>query len=425
MGTPDKVELLLPAQNKKSITAVKNNANAVYFGVDKFNMRAHADNLTQADLPDIVEYCHSLNLKAYLTTNIIVYENELEFTEQLLRSAQDAGIDAIIAHDMGVVTIAKELKLPFHISTQASISNSRAARYYESLGAERLVLARELSLEQIREITSKLTSATIETFIHGAQCTSISGRCYFSAAVYNDPKYSGNRGACLQPCRNKWSVKHEKGVELDYDGTYFINAKDLCMIEYIPELINANIASFKVEGRMREPRYMEVVARCYREAIDAVYTGEFTPDKISHWLNELKKVYNRGFSTGFYFQRPGPEGIETTSSGNFASEQKIQIGKVITYFRDAQAAKIEINHGRLQLGDEIYFEGGKMGTFHKQKLDSIQLKKLQVTETPIATPEHPITIGVGVNAPVKKGDWIYRYEIKKDVIESDPPSSCE
>lgn len=425
MGDPEKVELLLPAQNKKSVTAVKGNANAVYFGVDKFNMRAHAENLTQADLPDIVEYCHSLDLKAYLTTNIIVYENELEFTEQLLRNAQDAGIDAIIVHDMGVVAIARELGLPFHISTQASISNSRAARYYESLGAQRLVLARELSLEQIKEITGKMTTSKIETFIHGAQCTSVSGRCYFSAAVYDDPKYSGNRGACLQPCRNQWTIQHSKGLELDYDGTFFINAKDLCMIEHIPELISANIASFKVEGRMREPRYMEVVARCYREAIDAVYSNEYTPEKVNHWLEELKKVYNRGFSTGFYFQRPGPEGIEYKSSGNFATEQKSQIGKVVTYFRDAQAAKIEINSGRLRLGDELYFEGGKMGSFNKQKLTSIQLKKIQVTETPVATPDHPLTVGIGVDFPVKKGDWVYRYEIKKNPNDGQNPFNCE
>jgi putative protease len=415
----NRVELLLPAQNKKSITAVKDYANAVYFGVDTLNMRANADNIPLDQLGDIVSYCHSFNLKAYLTTNVIIYENELAFAERQFEIAKNAGIDAVIIHDMAAVELAQEFGIPFHISTQASVSNSRAAQFYEKLGAQRLILAREVSLEQIKAIVAKMNRLQIEVFVHGAQCTSISGRCYFSAEVYDNPRYSANRGACLQPCRNQWTVTHQNGTQFDYDGVYFINAKDMCMIEFIPQLIDTGAVSFKIEGRMREPRYMEVVGRCYREAIDSFYDNTYNPEKVNIWLTELKKVYNRGFSTGFYFQRPGPEDIVQTSSGNFATERKVQIGKVITYFREAKAAKIELYQGQLRIGDEIYIEGGRLGTYVKQKLNSIQIKKKQVTETPVASVENPILIGIGIDDVVKKGDWVYRYEQKSDTPKSD------
>jgi putative protease len=265
----------------------------------------------------------------------------------------------------------------------------------------------------MREIAAKLQTAKIEAFVHGAQCTSVSGRCYFSTFVNNDPVCSANRGKCLQPCRHKWTLTHPNGTQLDYHEGFFLNSKDLCMIEHIPKLIDAQIASFKIEGRMRDPHYIATVAQCYREAIEATYDGTFTADKAQDWLHQLKQVYNRGFSTGFYFGRPGPEDISVDLSGNQATTKKVQIGKVITYYRNVKAAKIQLNSGHIKLGDELIFEGAKTGSFVQQKITSIQIKMKAVTVTPEVRLGKPILLSIGVDSPVKKGDWVYKYLTKK------------
>ncbi|MBD3197977.1 MAG: hypothetical protein GF317_23205 [Candidatus Lokiarchaeota archaeon] len=237
-------------------------------------------NIKLDKLPKVVQKCHEHNIKAYLTLNVIVYENEFKLVKKILTKCVEADIDAVIVHDVGVINLIKQFNLDFHISTQANISNSHSARFYEQLGAKRLILARELSLDQIKEIKSKVNKAEIETFVHGAQCTSISGRCYFSAEICGAQDYSANRGKCIQPCRGKWIVKDEKSNEFLYDGVFFINTKDLCMIEHIPELIEANIDTFKIEGRMRDLIYIETVTQCYREAIDSYYTSSFSNQKV-------------------------------------------------------------------------------------------------------------------------------------------------
>ncbi len=407
-----KVELLVPIQNKKSINAIKDYANAIYFGTESLNMRMNADNVSLDLIDDLVQYAHSFQLKTYLTTNVIIYENEIEYLRKVLETAKKANIDAVIVHDLASIELARELNIPFHISTQSSISNSIAAKFYENLGAERIILARECSLNQIKDIALKLNQAKIETFIHGAQCTSISGRCYFSTFINDDPICSANRGKCLQPCRHKWKLIHQNGSEMDYHEGFFLNSKDLCMIEFIPELINANISSFKIEGRMRDPHYLEVVAKCYREAIDSYYEGNFSQDKVKVWLTQLESVYNRGFSKGFYFGKPGPEDIASKKSGNQATAKKIQIGKVISYYRNVKVAKIQLNAHILKLGDEIIFEGAKLGTFHKQIISSMQIKMKSITETPFITQGESILLSISVDEPVKKGDWIYKYQSK-------------
>ena len=281
---PKRVELMAPLKNYKSLNAVLGRADAVYFGVESLNMRMYSDNFKLQDLHDIVKTCHDNNTRAYLTTNIIIYENEFSLLDKILDKAVEADIDAVIIHDIGAIQLVKEKGLNFHISTQASVSNSRTAKFYESLGAQRLILARELSLDQIKEIRTKLSNTEIETFVHGAQCTSISGRCYFSAEICQSQGYSANRGKCIQPCRRKWRVYDDQNNELVYDGVFFINAKDLCMIEHIPKLIEAQIDSFKIEGRMRDPIYIEETTKCYREAIDSYYENTFTDEKIKDWM---------------------------------------------------------------------------------------------------------------------------------------------
>jgi putative protease len=408
-----KVELLSPLKNVKSLNAILNYADAVYFGVESLNMRSFSDNFQLKELPSIVNKLHEKNIKTYLTTNVIIYDNEFELLEKVFSKASEANIDAVILHDLAAIELAKDYNLNFHISTQANISNIKSARFYETLGAERLILARELSLEQIKFIKQNLTTAEIETFVHGAQCTSISGRCYFSAEICESQNYSANRGKCVQPCRRKWKVYDEKNNEFLYDGTFFINTKDLCMIAYIPQLIEAGIDAFKIEGRMRDPIYIEETTRCYKEAIDAYYNGDFSEDKVNNWKQRLNKVYNRGFSTGFYFNMPKGSEIERDKAGNLSNYKKIQIGQVLSYFPNKKAAKILLRKGQLRLNDEIFFIGSR-NTYLRQKVSSIQIKqKGNLTETPIATKDKKVVVGILVDTPVKKNDKVYKLKKRR------------
>ncbi len=403
------VELLIPAQNKKSVEATIGFADAVYFGTETFNMRMHAKNITQADLPDFIRFCHDNQIKAYLTSNIIIYEGELELLHQLIESAYTSEVDAVIVHDLATIQIAKEIGIPFHISTQASISNTIAAKFYEQIGAERAILARELSLEQIKEISANLDTMKVEAFVHGAMCTSISGRCYLSEDITNNPRFSANRGKCLQPCRQKWTLIHENGTEIDYDGYFFLNAKDLCMIEYIPELIEAGISSLKVEGRMRSPRYIETVSRLYRNAIDAYSEGSFSREQAKKWKEELATVYNRGFSTGFYFGIPTYLDVNQRS-GNMANFRKMEVGTVVTYYRDKHIAKLSLQKGQFKPGDILYIEGGPKGTFYKHEITEMFHKNRQIQQTPDLNKiqdDYLITIRVG--KPVKRNDRVFVY----------------
>ncbi|MBY8985218.1 MAG: U32 family peptidase [Candidatus Lokiarchaeota archaeon] len=407
-----RVELMAPLKNFKSLNAIIGKTDAVYFGVEAFNMRMYSDNFKLEELNDIVKICHDNNIQAYLTTNVVIYENEFHLLEQILDKAVEAEIDAVIIHDVGALNLAKEKGLNFHISTQANISNSQSALFYEALGAQRLILARELSLEQIKEIKSKLRNAEIETFVHGAQCTSISGRCYFSAEVCQSQDYSANRGKCVQPCRRKWRVYDDQNNEFLYDGVFFINAKDLCMIEHIPELIEAEIDAFKIEGRMRDPIYIEETTSCYKEAIDAYYENNFSQEKVNGWITRLNKVYNRGFSTGFYFGLPRGSEIQREIDGNISNYKKVEIGKVLNYFPEKRAAKILLTSGSLKLKDEIYIIGTHTDTYLKQEVNSIQIKqKKNLTETPfITSKKERLAVGIIVDKVVKKNDKVFKLE---------------
>jgi len=404
-----RVELMAPLKNLQSLRGVLPFANAVYFGVEALNMRIFSDNIKLEDLANVVKICRNKNIKAYLTTNVIIYENEFKLLDTILDEAVNAEIDAIIVHDIGAIELVKEKGLDFHISTQANISNSRSARFFERLGAKRMILARELLLKQIKEIKSKISQSEIEVFIHGAQCTSISGRCYFSAEICGSQDYSANRGRCIQPCRREWKVIDDHNNAFLYDGVFFINTKDLCMIEYLPELLDARIDAFKIEGRMRDPIYIKEVTACYREAIDAVYEGNYSKEKAKTWLKRLRRVYNRGFSTGFYFERPKGTEIERKWAGNISEYRKTEIGKVLSYYPEKKAAKILLTSGKLRLNDEIFIIGTHTDTFVHQKISSIQIKqKKNLTETPLVTnKDNRIAVGIKVEAPVKKNDKIY------------------
>jgi len=387
-----KVELLAPAKNFKAIKAASKYADSVYFGIQKFNMRMRSENIALEDLNKIVNFCHNNDLKAYLATNILVYDNELDILRNIINKGYDAGIDAVIVHDFAAIQVAKEVGIPFHISTQCNVSNSLSARFYENLGAERIILARELSLEKIREIKRNLIKTEVEIFIHGAMCTSISGRCYFSQDICGTEEKSANRGNCIQPCRRRWWVREESGAEYIYDGVRFMNSRDLCTIAYIPDFIKANVDAFKIEGRMRHPHYVEIVSKIYREAINAYYDGTFTKKQVGKWVTELKKVYNRGFTPGFYFKRITEEDHQHKSPANLSHYRYIKIGHIDKYLKDKGSAIITLNNGYLTKSDDIVIMGKNTDTYIHQNAKEIRFKGNVVKKTPRGTREKPISI---------------------------------
>ncbi|TET05742.1 MAG: U32 family peptidase [Candidatus Atribacteria bacterium] len=395
-----KVELLAPAKNLKAIKAASKYADSVYFGIENFNMRMRSENIALNDLKRITTFCHEHNLKAYLTTNILIYDNELEFLRSIIKKGKESNIDAVIVHDIAAIEIAKEFEMPFHISTQCNVSNSLSARFYEKLGAERIILARELSLEKIKEIKRNLHKSEIEVFIHGAMCTSVSGRCYFSQDICGTEKKSANRGSCIQPCRRRWWVREESGAEYIYDGVRFMNSRDLCTIAYIPELIESNVDAFKIEGRMRHPHYVDVVTKSYREAIEAYYNGTFTKKKAGRWVTELKKVYNRGFTPGFYFKRMTEEDHQHKSPTNLSHYRYIKVGEIEKYNPKTGFANITLNNGYLTQNDDIIIMGKNTDTYIHQKAKIIKFKGKKVNKTPRGTKEKPLFAELKVHGKV-------------------------
>lgn len=390
-----KVELLAPAKNLKAIKAASKYADSVYFGIEKFNMRMRSENIALENLTKIMDFCRKAELKAYLATNILIYDNELNYLHEVIEKGKEAGIHAVIVHDVAAIEVAKEIGVPFHISTQCNVSNSLSARFYERLGAERLILARELSLEKIKEIKRNLSKAEIEIFVHGAMCTSISGRCYFSQDICGSEEKSANRGNCIQPCRRRWWVREESGVEYIYDGVRFMNSRDLCTIAHIPKFIEAKVDAFKIEGRMRHPHYVEMVSKIYREAIEAYYNGTFSKKKVGRWVTDLKKVYNRGFTPGFYFKRMTEEDHQHKSPSNLSHFRYIKVGQVEDYAKDY--TKISLDNGYLTKNDDLIIMGNNTDTYIHQKAEFIKFKEKQINKTPRGTKEKPIFVKLRIN----------------------------
>ncbi len=372
----------------KALKAALPNADAIYFGVQQFNLRMAGENFPISRLKEVVKACHDNDIHAYLTTNILIYENELKELNLLLESAKEAEIDAVIVHDLASILAAKDIGIPFHVSTQCNVSNSAAARFYESLGAKRLNLARECSLEQVKVIKSKLDTTEVEIFVHGAMCSAVSGRCYLSQTIEGTAEKSANRGRCTQPCRRRWRVFDEEGNEFIYDGVRFMNSRDLCMVTYIPEIIATGIDAVKIEGRMRDPYYVHVVSSFYREAIDSHYDGTFTEAKAKKWRRELKKVYNRGITTGFYFKRPTEEDHQHKSA---------------------------TENGHLHENMEIVIMGGKSSdTFFTQRVRDMQMEGKKIIRTKTASKTAPIEITLTLEKPARQGggDRVYYFTDK-------------
>lgn len=396
-----KPELILGIRSLSGLEACSKYADAVYFSTDRLSLRAKAKEITLETLGDFVSEVKSRGLRAYLAINSIVNEEKLGEVSDAITAASNAGIDAVITWDPAVILRAQKAGLRIHISTQANVTNHETANFYRNLGAERIVLSRELSLKEIRKIKQQ-TEIEIETFVHGAMCMAVSGRCHLSAYVLGK---SGNCGECTQPCRWEWELHGENGLVASSFGKYLLSAKDLCMIEHIPELLEAGITAFKVEGRLRDPMYLETVSRCYREAIDACVEGNYTAEKIEAWKYELTSVYNRGFSTGFYFGVPGLEGFSSEKNMNVSEKQRRAVGIIENYYPKQQAAAIRLLEDGLAIGDEIIIEGST--TYLRQKVSSLK-KNSKVLEKA----EKGDTVGLAVDGQVRRNDRVFILQFK-------------
>lgn len=325
-----KAELLAPAGNMEKLkTALYFGADAVYLGGEKFNLRALSDNFSLEEMKEAVEYTHSLGKKVYVTLNLIAHNSDLEGLVEYVKYLELIGVDGVIVADLGVLQIVSEnTNLNISISTQASNTNWRSVKMWQKLGAKRVVLAREVSLEDIIAIRKNVPDIEIEIFVHGAMCMSISGRCLLSNYMTGR---DANRGSCAQPCRWEYNLVEEKRpgeyfpVYEDERGSYIFNSKDLCTIEFIDKLLEAGIDSLKIEGRMKGIYYVANAVKVYREALDSYYSGnyQFKPE----WIKELQSASNRSYTSGFYLNKPDSTAHNYETANYFQTHQ--MLAKVI------------------------------------------------------------------------------------------------
>ncbi len=387
-----KPKILAPVRDEISFrAAIKAGADAVYFGVGEMNMRVSSRGIDMEELPRIVNEAHEKGVEVFITLNVIVYEHEVEKVREMVQKFKEAGVDAVICWDFAVIKICQELGMTFHISTQASISNSFAGHFYESLGARCIVLARECTLEQIKEIKCKMKTAKVEIFVHGAMCVSVSGRCFMSNFLECK---SANRGECFQPCRREYTVRDkESGYELDVSNGFVMSPKDLCTIEILDKVVETGVDYLKIEGRGRSPEYIQTTVSCYRKAVNAIEVGEYTDELKAELLEQLKTVYNRGFSTGFLFGRPAHEAWSRVRNSQ-ATEKKEYVGKVQNYYRKTNIAELKVLNGELKVGDVLQFQGPTTGV-ERVTVESFEQH-----------PDQEVTIKT--DFIVRKSDEVYR-----------------
>lgn len=360
---------MAPAGTPEALAAaLQAGAGAVYFGVGILNMRAGAAaNFRIEDLPEVAARCHAAGAKAFLTLNVVVFDRELETVERICAAAKAAGVDAVIAADFAVILIARRHGLSVHTSVQANICNFEAVRFHAQF-ADLVVLARELALDEIAGIIRRIHAEDlrgpsgkplqVELFVHGALCSSFSGKCYLSLTSYNA---SANRGECLQNCRRRYKVTDmETGAEQEIANGYTMSAADLCMIRFVPELMAAGADVWKIEGRGRGADYVHTVTEVYREAINACADGTFTADRAAIWRERLSTVFNRGFWDGGYYL--GEDfGVWSGSGGNASPLVKTMVGKVVNYYSKIGVAEIMITGEKPRHGDRLMIIGSTTG----------------------------------------------------------------
>ncbi len=361
-------EIMAPVGSRESLAAaIQAGADSIYFGIENLNMRARsASTFSIDDLKEIARTCGEHGMKSYLTVNTIIYDQDIPLMRTIVDAAHEAGISAIIAADVAVMTYARSIGQEVHLSTQLNISNTEALRFYAQF-ADVVVLARELNLEQVAEIHRAIVEEhicgpsgqriRIEMFCHGALCMAVSGKCYLSLHQMN---HSANRGACMQVCRRSYIVRDkETDAELEIDNQYIMSPKDLKTIHFLNKMMDAGVRVFKIEGRARGPEYVRTVVECYKEAIRAHLDGTFTDEKIEDWNRRLATVFNRGFWDGYYLgQRLGEW---THHYGSDATERKIYVGKGVKYFSNLGVAEFLVEAAELNAGDKLLVTGPTTG----------------------------------------------------------------
>lgn len=397
------VELLAPAKDKRSVAAaLNNNADSVYVGISDYNMRANVANINIDDIKDIAIECHNQDKLLYVCTNTIVDDKQIQKYKKQLEILERYEVDALIVSDMGMINVANKSSIPIHLSIQANTTNTEALKLYKDLGVSRAVLSRELSIKQIKEI-KKHSPIEIETFIHGAMCVAISGRCFLSSYFYDR---NANCGECLQPCRQPWELSSTEGKKLlltqpennSIEHSRLLSPNDMCMIEHIPELIEAGIDAFKIEGRARPADYVACVTKAYHEAIELYMDGlwdDKSAELIPVWMKQLSGVFNRGFDTGFYYRIP-----KKTSYDNKATYKKQDIGIVTNYYKKVEVAEIKL-WNPLKIGDEIIIQGNKTGSI-TQKVKSMQVDGENIDKITNGL------IGLKMDNQVRENDHVYK-----------------
>ena len=373
------IELMSPAGSYEALmAAIKAGCNSVYFGVEQLNMRARSsNNFTIEDLKRIAEIGKEKNVKTYLTLNTILYDHDITLMKSIVNAAKENGVTAIIASDHAVMNYAKKIGMEIHISTQANVSNIDTVEFYANI-ADVVVLARELSLMQVADISREIKRRNIigpsgklielEIFAHGALCMAVSGKCYLSLHSHFA---SANRGACIQNCRRSYVVTDkEDGMEFEIDNEFIMSAKDLCTIDFIDKILDAGVSVLKLEGRGRSVDYVHTVTKCYNEAIDAYLNGSFTKEKITEWKIQLATVFNRGFWDGYYLGRKMGEWCD--ENGSKSSKKKIYLAKGLKYFDQAKVGEFQCESHSLSVGDEIMITGPTTG-YIEMKIEELRV----------------------------------------------------
>ena len=402
-------EIMAPVGSRECLqAAIQAGADSIYFGIERLNMRAHsASTFTIDDLCEIAATCQEHGMKSYLTVNTIIYGEDIPLMREIVDAAHEAGITAVIASDVAVMTYCRQVGQEVHLSTQLNISNIEALRFYAQF-ADVVVLARELNMEQVAEIFRLAEEQDIcgpggkririEMFCHGALCMAISGKCYLSLA---NAGRSANRGECVQICRRSYLVTdRETGNELEIDNKYVMSPKDLKTIRFIDRLMNAGVRVFKIEGRARGPEYVYTVVKCYKEAIQSVIDGSFTEEKKDQWDERLATVFNRGFWDGYY--QGQLMGEWNKHYGSCATERKVYIGRGVKYFSKLGVAEFTVDAADFKLGDKLLVTGPTTGVMY------IDATEIRLELEPVETAPKGTHVSIPVPGKIRPSDKLFK-----------------
>ncbi len=400
---------MAPAGSFESMmAAIKAGCNSVYFGVEQLNMRARSsNNFTLEDLKEIARIGKENNVKTYLTLNTILYDHDIKLMKNIVDAVKENGITAIIAADHAVMNYAKKIGVELHISTQANISNIDTIEFYANF-ADVVVMARELSLMQVADITREIKRRNVtgpsgklvevEIFAHGALCMAVSGKCYMSLHSHYA---SANRGACIQNCRRSYVVTDkDEGIEFEVDNEYIMSAKDLSTIGFLDQILDAGVSVLKLEGRGRSADYVYTVTKCYREAIDAYQDGSYSRENVANWEARLATVFNRGFWDGYYLGRKMGEWNDVY--GSKATKRKIYIGKGIKFFEKASVAEFKLETHSLSVGDEIMVTGPTTGYIEAK------VSEIRINDQPVEKVNRGEQFSIHLSEKIRPSDKLYK-----------------